>query len=194
MTNDTRKHWTPESLIEEINRRGGVEKCRIQVPMYTGNRVPGFGITLVDKSGADSSCPTICRIDERRYKLTNMHKIELVPAIASDTAHYESFYLSDLCLIMERNPEKYCFVDMPENDSDETPHKLRIEAKSLETFMRKFKRGAFRQQRLGQAFVNTFRLDRVTDRNIYPRIEKANLWELDGEEAMTAIHNLCEFV
>ncbi len=49
-------------------------------------------------------------------------------------------------------------------------------------FCRKFKDGEFGTQRLGQAFVNHFRLDRMSEKSF-----EVALWELDGEEAKAAI-------
>ena len=63
-----------------------------------------------------------------------------------------------------------------------------IEKKAFDDFMAAFKGGAFPHQRLGQDFYNHFHLHKLTD-----QARLGNLYELDGEKAMSLIKSLFSF-
>ena len=63
-----------------------------------------------------------------------------------------------------------------------------IEKKAFEIFLHKYKNGKFAGQRLGQAFYNHFKLDRVSDQEAL-----LNLYQKDGEEALNLIKKIFSF-
>jgi hypothetical protein len=65
---------------------------------------------------------------------------------------------------------------------------LTVEQQRFDIFMNKFKNGAFRGQRLGQAFYNEFKLEKVANQEQF-----GDLYESDGQMAMTKIEQLFEF-
>jgi hypothetical protein len=59
---------------------------------------------------------------------------------------------------------------------------ITVELAEYQKFLRFFHKGWFGQQRLGQAFVNHFKLHKMVDKTI-----ENILWELDGEKAEAAL-------
>lgn len=66
--------------------------------------------------------------------------------------------------------------------------KLVIEKRRFDIFMNKFKAGEFGTQRLGQAFHDYFKLDRLADQN-----QLNNLYAKDGDHALRSINTIFEF-
>lgn len=60
--------------------------------------------------------------------------------------------------------------------------KLTLEKKRVERFFKDFAKGKFKGQRLGQAFYNEMRLDKIVDQS---RLH--NLWAKDGDHAKRSI-------
>ena len=67
--------------------------------------------------------------------------------------------------------------------------KLQIEKRKYELFMKDFKKGKFGGQRLGQAFYDYFKLDRLSNQQ-----QLNNVYEKDGEHAARCIETVFEFV
>ena len=65
---------------------------------------------------------------------------------------------------------------------------LQIEQHAFDNFMRKFKKGKFGTQRLGQAFYNHFNLRRLTNQSAL-----LNVWAKEGEHAKRCIQMICDF-
>lgn len=65
---------------------------------------------------------------------------------------------------------------------------LQLEKKRFKTFVTGFQYGAFKGQRLGQAFYNAFQLEKLADQAYLE-----DLYEKDGEEAHAMIHRLFTF-
>lgn len=59
---------------------------------------------------------------------------------------------------------------------------LTIEKAAYEQFLKAFKEGQFKGQRLGQAFHHHFRLEKLTSRELADQI-----WNKDGDEAVAFI-------
>lgn len=66
--------------------------------------------------------------------------------------------------------------------------KLCIEKRRYEIFLQKFKKELEGKQRLGQAFYDYFKLDRLKDQN-----KLANIYAKDGEQAKAAILAIFDF-
>ena len=60
-----------------------------------------------------------------------------------------------------------------------------IERATYDEFLELWDRGAFENQRLGQAFYNHFRLHRLSDQKLLH-----GLYESDGKKAMNAISEI----
>jgi hypothetical protein len=60
-----------------------------------------------------------------------------------------------------------------------------IERATYDEFLALWDRGAFENQRLGQAFYNHFRLHRLSDQKLLH-----GLYEFDGKKAMNAISEI----
>lgn len=63
-----------------------------------------------------------------------------------------------------------------------------IESCKFEKFLADFKKGKFGTQRLGQAFYNEWKLERVSDQS-----SLNNIWAKDGEHAIRAIHAMADW-
>lgn len=66
--------------------------------------------------------------------------------------------------------------------------KLQLEKHKYDRFLKDFKDGKFGNQRLGQAFYDFFRLDRLTDQE-----QLKNLYAKDGDQAKNLINEIFEF-
>ena len=66
-----------------------------------------------------------------------------------------------------------------------------IEKRAYESFRAEFRRGAYGTQRLGQAFCNRFRLDKLSGDQARRHID--NLWNSDGVVAHVLIERLFDF-
>jgi hypothetical protein len=60
-----------------------------------------------------------------------------------------------------------------------------IEQRQFEVFIATYRNGDFQSQRLGQAFWNHFKLDRMADKDKF-----GDLWELDGAAALSRIRQV----
>ena len=63
-----------------------------------------------------------------------------------------------------------------------------IEKKSFQVFLHEYKNRRFAGQRLGQAFYNHFKLDKISSQNAL-----LNLYQKDGEEALNLIKKIFSF-
>lgn len=66
--------------------------------------------------------------------------------------------------------------------------KLQVEKHRYDKFMKDFKRGAFGSQRLGQAFYNHMKLERLDD-----QLQLKNLHAKDGDAATACIKEVFKF-
>ena len=66
--------------------------------------------------------------------------------------------------------------------------KLSLEKYAFQKFMKLFNEGKFRGQRLGQAFCNHFKLERLQDQN-----QLRGLYEKDGKTALLLIGDVFKF-
>ena len=66
--------------------------------------------------------------------------------------------------------------------------KLQLEKYKVDLFMKKFKNKEFGTQRLGQAFHDHFRLDRLANQG-----QLKNLYNQDGEAAKQLIQEIFKF-
>lgn len=66
--------------------------------------------------------------------------------------------------------------------------KLQLEKYKFDRFMNDFKKGKFKGQRLGQAFYDHFRLERLADQR-----QLNNLYAKDGEHALACIKEVFKF-
>ena len=66
--------------------------------------------------------------------------------------------------------------------------KLQLEKYKFDRFMAAFKKGKFGAQRLGQAFYDHFKLDRLQD-----QAQLKNLYAKDGEHALACIREVFKF-
>jgi hypothetical protein len=66
--------------------------------------------------------------------------------------------------------------------------KLQIEKHKFDLFMKKFKAGKCGTQRLGQAFYDEMKLDRLQDQE-----QLKNLYAKDGEHALACIKEVFKF-
>lgn len=65
---------------------------------------------------------------------------------------------------------------------------LTIEKRKFDRFMARFKKGSYGTQRLGQAFYNHFKLNRLADQSALHCIHSK-----DGEHALNSIKTLFTF-
>ena len=65
---------------------------------------------------------------------------------------------------------------------------ITIEQKAFDIFLTQFANGKFRSQRLGQAFYNHFRLDKLSNQE-----QLNNIWAKDGEHALNSIKAMVIF-
>lgn len=65
---------------------------------------------------------------------------------------------------------------------------LTIEQRSFQDFMRRWEAGAYRDQRLGQAFYNEYNLHRLSDQD-----SLRGLYEADGDVASVLIRQIFTF-
>lgn len=74
------------------------------------------------------------------------------------------------------------------NDQVKLVGKITIEKLKFDDFLKNFKKGSFGTQRLGQAFYDQFKLDRMTDQSALN-----NIYAKDGDHAIKCIHQIVEF-
>jgi len=66
--------------------------------------------------------------------------------------------------------------------------KLTIEKRKFEIFMGKYRLGKFGNQRLGQAFYDYFKLDRLKNQK-----SLNNIYAKDGQHALNSVYEMFEF-
>lgn len=66
--------------------------------------------------------------------------------------------------------------------------KLQLEKYKYDKFMKEFTKGKFGAQRLGQAFYDYFKLDRLDDQT-----QLKNLYSKDGDQAKNLIREIFKF-
>ena len=84
-------------LITFIEQNGGVNKVQFFVQMNPHSIVTPFGFSLVDGNKWNW---TLCRIEEKVYKVKDGYKITLVPIDPNYSSR--SFYQEDLASSLER--------------------------------------------------------------------------------------------
>jgi hypothetical protein len=65
---------------------------------------------------------------------------------------------------------------------------ITIKKRAFDKFVKKFKEGEYGTQRLGQAFYNEFKLDKLSNQT-----QLNNIYAKDGEHALSSIRIMCNF-
>ena len=112
--------WRPSNPFAVLANEYGIDKLRFFIPMRQVHGLSGFGIAgLGITTSSDPMVRTECRIDERRHKLFDAHKLELRAVNDQDPDNYygsESFYQIDLKSLMRENPDDYQVYALVDDD------------------------------------------------------------------------------